>query len=264
MISSSFTSPRVAEHLPWPVPASTDPIAHTGPAGNHPSNETYESTSHSSYISHQRDTHRFDAIHEYAHNKAKAHQPAEWASSGEKTAYVSSYKSTFQGSPTRDAPNGGATKIPPIPRTALGKSTNHHEQVIADTRAQQQHPFIHPYPYPPSIMHAVSVHGVGNSAALDAIQGSAAGGIAREQSATGTTTATVPVTQGYNILNGSEMPAYARAKQPGTFFAGRVSAAKLEAKTNARTSGYDIISHETHAGAAMGGRSTWGQHGHKQ
>ncbi|KAI9152653.1 hypothetical protein H9P43_009449 [Blastocladiella emersonii ATCC 22665] len=228
---SSFTNDKIASNLSWPMPAH-DPI------GSQPGAESaYESTSHSSYVTHDEPG-RYDAFNEYHANKNKAHQPAEWASNGEKVSYTSSYKSTFAGTQV-GAPGAGPAKIPPIPRTCLGRSSSRHEATVAEHRAYTQAPLANPYPYPAEIMSAVSLH---RAAPLDGIPQTPEYA-KREISATASTTDQhVP----YNILNGTAMPGYARARMPGTFFAGRVSAAKLEAKANARSVGYNILTHETH------------------
>jgi hypothetical protein len=49
----------------------------------------------------------------------------------------------------------------------------------------------------------------------------------------------------YNILNGA--PLLQVPRQPGTFFAGRVSAQKLDDKRNSRTPAFNIISHGVNA-----------------
>ncbi|KAI9223872.1 hypothetical protein BC828DRAFT_374929 [Blastocladiella britannica] len=254
MISSAFTADK-SHLLPanWNGPQGLDPITHQ-PHGAHASQQdsAYESTSHASYASHQGEPRSMDAVSEYNHNKAKAHHPADWASNGDKVQYVSSYKSTFQ--PGRSGGGGGGggmmaaapAKIPPIPRTYVGQSSTRHEEYVAEHRA-----YVTPsFGYPDETMHSTSLH----RAPLDPI--AYGRGNAREHSATAymgssaygedvpaATEAGVGAAQGYNILNGAQMPEYARSRQPGTFFAGRVSAAKIEAKMNARAPGYDIITH---------------------
>ncbi|KAI9141050.1 hypothetical protein BKA69DRAFT_1125229 [Paraphysoderma sedebokerense] len=167
------------------------------------------STAKSSYVSHQRSKNtKPHAIAEYAKNRAKNARPAEWAQMENKNEFVSSYNASFS----------QRQKLPPIPYEAQshGYIQDSHSQ---DYRSGQESP----------------------SYDIDELEGEA------EQDWNKYRIKKVPLdgkmsktsqTKHVDIVTGLE----SEWTSPNRSFAGRISAAKLDAARNSNERGYNIIS----------------------
>ncbi|KNE72013.1 hypothetical protein AMAG_15954 [Allomyces macrogynus ATCC 38327] len=208
----------MTSNIPWGSADKTDPMT------------AFMTTAQASFVNHTGSPVRKHAIYDYQDNLSRARHPAEWASHGDKLAYLSSYKSTFLGQPL----GTGYHKIPPIPRTVLGHFSAQHEEYVAAHRAALQAAY---EPYPSSLQRALRKVPL----PTDPVPPRRADGVPPPNPH--------PNLGGhdehgrFNILNGSDVPEYAVPKHPGTFFAGRVTSKTIEAKVNGRKKGENFLAH---------------------